>query len=291
MKRLLVTGVNGFLGQHLCIFLKSAGYEVIATGRGESMLLCSEEVQYVATELTNNEEVKSLVKKYKPDVIIHNAALSKPDECNANKDLCIKSNVESTRFLLREGAEHFIYISTDFIFGEDGPHSEDAQPAPLNFYGESKLAAEQLVKESGLKNIIVRPAFIYGKIWTGIKPTFLHWIKNSIEQQKIINVVSDQLRTPTLVTDICKGIEKIIVKEATGSMHLAGKDVISPYDMAMKTAKVLQLDASFINKVNSETFPEPVKRARRSGLKIDKATRELQYEPVSFEEGVKLTFQ
>jgi dTDP-4-dehydrorhamnose reductase len=103
-------------------------------------------------------------------------------------------------------------------------------------------------------------------------------------------VVSDQLRTPTYVGDICKGIQTIIDKEAAGAYHFAGKDVVSPYEMALATAKVVGLDAAMIEKVTADTFPEPVIRAKRSGLKIEKAQRELGYEPVSFEEGVRLTF-
>jgi dTDP-4-dehydrorhamnose reductase len=123
-----------------------------------------------------------------------------------------------------------------------------------------------------------------------LRPSFLHWVKNSLEQNKQIKVVSDQLRTPTYVYDICKGIESIITEQKTGVYHLAGKDILSPYQMAVTTANVLGLDSGLIVNVTSETFPEPVTRAKRSGLKIDKAREELEYEPVSFEQGVGYTF-
>lgn len=291
MKKILLTGANGFLGQHLTLYLFNAGYKVVATGRGPSKLPVNLGVEYADIELTDKESVRSLVRRYEPDVIIHNAALSKPDECENNKDYCLQTNVETTKYLLQGSVEHFIYISTDFVFGENGPHAEDAETGPLNFYGESKLMAENLVKESNKKSTIVRPVFIYGRAWEGMRPSFLHWVKNSILQQKTIRVVSDQLRTPTFVDDICKGVEIIIKKEATGVYNLAGKDVLSPYEMAITTANVLQLDPSFIEKVTAESFPEPVKRAKRSGLKIEKAISELDYNPVSFEEGVRLTFK
>ncbi len=98
------------------------------------------------------------------------------------------------------------------------------------------------------------------------------------------------MRTPTYVNDICTGIECIIKQRNTGIYHLAGKDVLSPYEMAITTAEVLGLDGALIESVTSETFPEPVLRAKRSGLKIDKAQRELGYEPVSFAEGVEYSF-
>lgn len=147
-----------------------------------------------------------------------------------------------------------------------------------------------MVIESGKKFTIVRPVFIYGAAEAGMRPSFLHWVKANLEQQKQIKIVGDQKRTPTYAEDICKGIATIIDKEATGVFNLAGKDILSPYEMAIKTAKVLQLDLSLIEEVTAETFPEPVRRAKRSGLKIEKAQRELGYSPVSFEEGVRLTF-
>lgn len=290
MKKILITGANGFLGQHLTFLLSKDAYSVVATGRGHCRISLKNEIIYTATDLTDKEAIKSLLFKFKPEVIIHNAALSKPDECDTNRDICLKVNVEATKHLLQSTAEHFIYISTDFIFGENGPHEENAEPGPLNFYGQSKLLAEQLVKESGKKTTIVRPVFIYGKVWEGMRRGFLQWVKNNLEQGKSIKVVSDQLRTPTYVTDICKGIEKIISKQATGVYHLAGKDILSPYEMAVKTAQALHLNESLIEKVTAETFPEPVKRAKRSGLLITKAQRDLDYEPVSLNEGIRLTF-
>jgi dTDP-4-dehydrorhamnose reductase len=241
-------------------------------------------------ELTDKAAVEQMLLKHSFDVIIHNAALSKPDECENNKNECLNINVESTRYLLQAAGVHFIYISTDFIFGENGPHAEDAETGPLNFYGESKLRAERLVIETSDRYTIVRPVFIYGHAGEGMRPTFLHWVKTSLEQQKQIKVVSDQIRTPTFAEDICKGISTIIATEVTGVFNLAGKDILSPYDMAVKTAEILQLDSSLIHEVTAETFAEPVRRAKRSGLKIEKAQRQLNYSPVNFEEGVRLTF-
>jgi len=291
MKRILITGANGFLGQHLCIFLEQAGYDIIATGRGESRLPLAKQIKYVSAELSTKDEVEKLLAECNPNIIIHNAALSKPDECELNREFCLKCNVESTKLLLQAAADHFIYVSTDFVFGEHGPHSEDAKPDPLNFYGETKLMSEEIVRKSGKKATIVRPVFIYGRTWTGMRPTFLHWVKNNLSEGKPIKVVSDQLRTPTYVTDICKGVQRIIEREATGTYNLAGKDFLSPYEMAIKTAGALKLEASLIENVTSETFPEPVRRAKKSGLQIQKAIRELDYDPVSFEEGIRLTFE
>ncbi len=290
----MVTGANGFLGQHLCLALQSAGYSLVATSRGASRIP-SKNLSYLPLELTDRSAVSHVLQEQNPEVIIHTAALSKPDACEANRALCLQQNVTTTQNLLeacglQKKQPRFLYISTDFIFGENGPHREEDIPAPLNFYGESKLKAEQLVTKYAGNSTIIRPVFIYGKIWEGLRPSFPHWVKTSLEQGKKIKVVSDQRRTPTFVSDICKGILTILKQNRNGVYHLAGKDLISPYEMAVTTARILKLDAALIENVTSEIFTEPVVRAKRSGLIIEKARKELEYDPVSFETGIEHTF-
>ena len=292
--RIIITGSNGFLGQHLVNFLSQRQFEVFALSRGPNQNSITQGLKYYSLDLTNNDDaVKEAIEAIKPHVIIHNAAMSKPDTCHNFRDECLLHNVTATQYLLDASLiikPYFLYVSTDFIFGENGPHSEDTVPQPLNFYGESKLKAEQLVKESSLDYGIMRPVFIYGPCYENMRPTFLHWVKTNLEQGKEIKVVSDQIRTPTFVNDICKGIETMIIKRFIGAIHLAGKDIISPYEMALSVAKELKLNSKLIIPVTSDTFPEPVIRAKRSGLIIDKAKRYLNYHPTSFDEGIKQSF-
>ncbi len=292
--RIIITGSNGFLGQHLVNFLSQRQFEVFALSRGPNQNSITQGLKYYSLDLTNNDDaVKEAIEAIKPHVIIHNAAMSKPDTCHNFRDECLLHNVTATQYLLDASQiikPYFLYVSTDFIFGENGPHSEDTVPQPLNFYGESKLKAEQLVKESSLDYGIMRPVFIYGPCYENMRPTFLHWVKTNLEQGKEIKVVSDQIRTPTFVNDICKGIETMIIKRFIGAIHLAGKDIISPYEMALSVAKELKLNSKLIIPVTSDTFPEPVIRAKRSGLIIDKAKTYLNYHPTSFDEGIKQSF-
>ena len=289
----IITGSNGYLGQFLCNYLSETGIRVSALSRGENKNPKINSHHYFGVDLTIEKDVLRLVSSIQPEIIIHNAAMSKPDVCAANKSDCLLQNVTATKYLLEAASKnntHFIYVSTDFVFGENGPHSEETIPNPLNFYGETKLMAEELVKSSGVYYTIMRPVFIYGPCYEGMRPTFLHWVKKSLENNKAIKVVDDQKRTPTYVIDICKGVHAMMAKQVTGSFHLAGKDVISPYEMALQVAYVLGLNASLIEPVNSDSFPEPVKRAKQSGLTSERAIIELGYTPIGFEEGVKLTF-
>jgi dTDP-4-dehydrorhamnose reductase len=291
--KILVTGANGFLAQHLCKFFVNKGFEVHGTYRNKSVLQVNTPIHYHLLELTDVSLVETLLYAVKPEIIIHAAAMSKPDECNNDQDACIKNNVEVTKYLVDASKllnAHFIYLSTDFIFGENGPHSENDFPDPLNFYGTSKLLAEKLIKSSSTQYAIVRPVFIYGPTWNGMRSSFVQWVAEKLKTGTKIKIVNDQFRTPTYVEDICKGIEQIIVCQKTGAYHLAGSEIYTPYQMAIKVAKLLGLDESLIEAVNSASFPEPVIRAEKSGLKIDKAIKELNYKPLSFEEGIRKSF-
>ena len=290
--KVFITGANGFLGQHLSIYMHNNKYEVYAVSRGENKIPDAK-ISYFNLELTNKELVIAMITTIRPDVIIHTAAMSKPDECHLNRETCLLNNVTVTEYLLEDAKQvsaRFIYISTDFVFGEGGPHSELSVPDPLNFYGESKLMAENLVKNSGLHQNIVRPVFIYGALWEGLRPSFIHWVKKKLESKQSIKVVIDQHRTPTFVLDICKGIDLLIQNNTHESFHFAGSEMISPYDMAITVARIAKLDRSLIEPVTADLFPEMVRRAKKSGLLIDKAINLLGYQPHKFEDGVKLSF-
>ena len=284
--KVFITGANGFLGQHLSIYMHNNKYEVYAVSRGENKIPDAK-ISYFNLELTNKELVIAMITTIRPDVIIHTAAMSKPDECHLNRETCLLNNVTVTEYLLeaaKQVSARFIYISTDFVFGEGGPHSELSVPDPLNFYGESKLMAENLVKNSGLHQNIVRP------VWEGLRPSFIHWVKKKLESKQSIKVVIDQHRTPTFVLDICKGIDLLIQNNTHESFHFAGSEMISPYDMAITVARIAKLDRSLIEPVTADLFPEMVRRAKKSGLLIDKAINLLGYQPHKFEDGVKLSF-
>ena len=291
--KMMITGSNGFLGQHLTHFLAAKNHQIMALSKGEQRIPVGN-FSYCSVDLTHEHSLAAAFRSFVPELVIHCAAMSKPDECHQNQAECLLHNVTATENLLTHSSKvgaRFLYVSTDFIFGENGPHSEDTLPDPLNFYGKSKLMAEDRVRAAGLDYHIVRPVFIYGKTWLGMRPSFIQWVSQNLEAGKSIKVVTDQLRTPSYVLDLCKGIELVFNGPVGTEYHLAGKDQLSPYEMALIVARVRNLDAGLITPVNADNFPEIVTRAKHSGLKIDKAVEELGYSPVDFETGVLLSFE
>jgi dTDP-4-dehydrorhamnose reductase len=291
--KVLITGSNGLLGQHLVpLFAQDKQYEVIAACRGVNRLPGQEGYTYESVNLRNAVSAQQLLEKHRPDVIIHAAAMTQVDECERNKDACWDTNVAATRYLVQAAEKYnayFLFLSTDFIFdGLEGPYREDAPANPLSYYGASKVAAERLVKNSKLSWAIVRTVLVYGTAVDMQRSNIITWVKNNLQQGKKIKVVDDQWRTPTLVQDLAEGCKLVADKRSTGVYHISGREMLSPYEMAVQTAHFFKLDARLIEKVNAKTFVQPAKRPAKTGFVIDKAVQELGYQPHSFAEGLEI---
>lgn len=286
---LLVTGIHGLLGQHLFGILDRWVGRVVITGKGSNRLP-EKGFQYEELDLTDGERIRTLFHKHQPAAVIHSAAMAQPDACELNRDEAMSVNVTATMDLLEAAALHrafFVYMSSDFVFsGAEGPYAEDDAPAPVNFYGHTKWMGEELVRQSICPSAIIRTGLVYGNVIVGTRPNVISWVRDSLENNRPIKVVSDQLRTPTYAADLASALLLIAKERAAGTWHIAGKDRLSPWEMALKVADHLKLDATLITKVDASIFSQPAKRPLRTPLLIDKAIRELQYQPVSFEEGV-----
>src|SRR5687768_11452213 len=290
--KILVTGSNGLLGQKLTDLLQELpGIQLIATARGQSAVPITQG-QYFTMDITNPTEVENVLTLTRPDVIIHTAAMTQVDQCEAQREACWRVNVTAVENLVKTANKinaHFVHVSTDFIFdGSHGPLDENAIPSPVNYYGESKLAAEKSVMTNAQSWCIVRTVLVYGITADLSRSNIVIWVKNSLTEGKSIQVVNDQWRTPTLAEDLARGCYLAAKKRARGIYNISGKDFMSPYDIAIRTAEYFKLDKSLIRATDSTKFVQPAKRPLKTGFIIDKARKELGYEPHSFEEGLQL---
>ena len=290
----LITGANGFLGYYLCRRLLDAGITVMATGKGECRLPFNDPLfSYHSMDFTDPYAVDAVFETTKPHVVVHAGAIGSPDKCEQDQHQAYVTNVEGTITLLLNAAEHksfFVFISTDFVFdGASGPYKETDIPNPVNYYGRTKMEAEDAVKEYEYDWAIVRTVLVYGKPGTG-RENLLTLVHRSLSQQKEIQIFDDQFRTPTYVEDIAKGIVTIIQKRATGIWHISGNEMLTPYQMAILTAQYLGLDESLVKKIYEGYLPEAAKRPPRTGFIIEKAFTHLGYQPITFQEGLQKTF-
>ncbi len=291
--KILITGSNGLLGQKLVhLITASTDYELIATARGENRLPENNTYRFVSMDITNPTAVDTVINTEKPDVIINTAAMTNVDQCETEREACWKLNVESVKYLIKASkasGSFLVHLSTDFIFdGKDGPYKEDADPNPVSYYGETKLAAEKLLEESDIEWAIVRTVLVYGIAHDMSRSNIILWVKKSLEESKDINVVDDQWRTPTLAEDLAKGCLLIAEKKAQGVFNISGKDLLTPYQMAIQTADFFELNKSHINKTDSTKFKQTAKRPPKTGFILDKAVEELGYKPHTFTEGIAI---
>lgn len=292
---ILITGANGFLGHYLVAQLLQKGVAVIATGLGACRLPFNGQqgFTYMPMDFTDALQVQTVFEKYKPTVVVHAGAMCKPDDCELQQQLAYKTNVEGTKILLRNAKLYkssFVYVSTDFIFdGKKGMYVEDDAPNPVNYYGKTKLDAEEAVKQYNGAWAIARTVLVYGKPLAG-RSNILTVVKEKLEKGEGYKVVSDQVRTPTYVEDLATGIVLMIEKKATGIFHLSGAETLTPFDMACNAADYLQLDKSLLTNVTSATFSQPAQRPLKTGFIIAKAKKELGFSPISFDEGLRKTF-
>jgi dTDP-4-dehydrorhamnose reductase len=292
--KILITGANGLLGQKLVEQLVQQGnFEVIATGRGPSRLSGSG-FTYQTLDIENEQEVEATMADLRPEVIIHGAAMTHVDECEKHQEACYRANVLATKYLIAAAEKiqsHFIFVSTDFIFsGLDGqnPYTEDAVADPVNYYGQTKLDGEELLKNSNLKWAIARTVLVYGLANDLSRSNIILWVKSSLETGKQIQVVDDQVRTPTLAEDLAAGCILMAEQGATGIFNISGSELLTPYDMAIETADYFGLNKELIVRTDSTKFTQPARRPMKTGFVIEKAKNQLGYRPKTFREGISI---
>lgn len=290
--RVLITGANGLLGQKLVnLYADNDTVELIATAKGPDRNPEGTHT-YIEMDITNKDEVLRVIQSSSPDVIINTAAMTQVDDCELNPEACRLLNVTAVKYLVDAAKvtnSHFIHLSTDFVFdGLAGPYTEEDEPNPLSIYAESKLESEKIVKDSGLNYAIARTMLVYGIVPDMSRSNIILWVKKSLEEGKEIKVVNDQWRTPTLAEDLAKGCALIAEKRATGIFNISGKDLLTPYEMAVATADFFSLDKSLMEEVDGSIFTQPAKRPAKTGFILEKARRELGYDPVSFTEGIEI---
>lgn len=289
-KTLLVTGAHGLVGQYIFKLSEKWNGRIIFTGRGPSRLPAGDYV-YEEMDITDKQSIHDVFARYSPDVVIHAAAMAQADECEVQQEKAILYNVTATSYLLAAAAvfqSFFLFLSTDFIFsGNNGPYDENAIPEPVNFYGQTKLMAEEQVKEYPFGSAIIRTVLIYGNVISGTRSNIISWARSALEKAIPFKVVSDQIRATTYAADLVNALFIIAEKKSAGIWNIAGKNNLSPYDIVQHVAAYLKLDASIAEKVNASTFTQVAQRPLETAFIIEKARRELNYEPHHFEDAMQ----
>ena len=285
MKKIMITGANGLLGQALQRKLRSH-YRLLVTARGENVLPTDENTAFQQLDIAEWRSCKEIVTAFNPDVIINAAAYTNVDGCEKEREECWHANVKGVENLARAARRNMaqlVHISTDYIFdGKSGPYAENDTPNTLGYYGKAKLASENVVRMTGIPYAIIRTNVVYGA-GKGVKNNFFLWAYRNLKAGKQINIVTDQYNNPTFVDDLAEGIRLLIAQSKYGVFHIAGEPYESRFDFTCKIAEVFGFSRDLIRPVTTDQLVQAAPRPMRGGLKIDKAKSELGYSPTLYE--------
>jgi len=284
--KLLITGASGLYGSKLAQMALSKNYEVYSS----DIQSLSVYGNFVKLDISGKAQVDEAFKTIKPDVVVHAATLTDVDKCELNKELAWKVNVEGTKNIVeaaKNTGSFLIYISTDYVFGgETGCYKETDTPNPINYYGVTKLKAEEIVKTQK-EYFIARPSVMYGSTPAAGKINFALWLIETLRKNERVKIITDQWNTPTLNTNLAEMTLEVTERKLTGIYHLCGATRISRFEFAEQIADVFNLDKGLIDKVLSSQFTLPAKRPMDSSLDTSKAQKTLQHKPLEMNEALK----
>ena len=247
--QLIVLGINGLVGSRLKELLME-DFDLIGMDRVGGV------------DITKPETLTSIREHKDASFVLHLAAKTDVDGCELDRDQgeegdAWRINVfgsENVAEICRETGKKLIYISTDFVF--DGPekdYTENSIPHPINWYGQTKYAGEQVVLNSS-QNIVLRIAYPYRAKCGGPKKDFVHTLYHRLQRNESLTVLTDHIFTPTFIDDIAKSIETLIAKNASGIYHGVGGASLSPFEAAQVLARQFGFDERLITGVKTAGY-------------------------------------
>ena len=250
---ILVTGINGQLGYDVIKELKNRNVDCLGAGRKDF-------------DITDEKQTKSFIKNLSPEAVIHCAAYTAVDKAEDEPELCQKVNALGTKFIAEACKDinaKMIYISTDYVFPGLGQqaYETDDKTGPLGVYGKTKLEGENYVKSILEKYFIVRISWVFGKNGNNFIKTMLRIGKEREE----VNVVSDQIGSPTYTEDLAKLLCDMVVTDKYGIYHATNEGFCSWADLAEEAFKIAGYYTS-VNRIKTEEYPAKAQRPLNSRL-------------------------
>ncbi|ANU27554.1 dTDP-4-dehydrorhamnose reductase [Planococcus versutus] len=255
--KILVTGYNGQLG-----------YDVVQEGLKQGLTMVG--IDREDLDLTINTDVETFVREMHPDAIIHCAAYTAVDKSEEDRESCWNVNVSGTEYLAAIAKEidaKFIYISTDYVYDGEGqtPFVETDTPNPQGYYGVTKYEGEKKVRELIEKHFIIRTSWVFGMNGQNFIKTML----KLAETRNELNVVGDQIGSPTYTYDLAVLLIDMIQSEKYGLYHASNEGFCSWSDLATESFKQAGKEIK-VNAINTEEYPTPAVRPKNSRMSKQK---------------------
>ena len=268
--RIVVTGVNGLLGQRI---VGRVPREVEIFGCDLQNTAMGGRTAYRRADIAMYGEISGILRKVHPDWVINTAAITDVDRCETDRELAWRVNVIGVENVVRACEEvnaGVIQLSTDYVFdGENGPYTEEDTPNPIGYYGLTKRASEERVQSSSVRGLVIRTMVLYGYA-PGVRLNFVMWLLEKLSSGERVRIVTDQWGNPTFADDLATLLFRCASESLTGVFHAAGSEFISRYDMALRAAQVFGYDPDLIRPICTDELGQRARRPLRSGLRIDK---------------------
>jgi len=273
MKKILVTGAQGMLGSELVLALRGTA-EVVGVDVGDF-------------DITDADETRSAISGISPDVVVNCAAYTDVDRAETERDLAFAVNAAGAGNVARGAAAagaRVLHISTDYVF--DGtkrePYLEGDEPAPINVYGESKLAGEREVTKEAATHLIVRTSWLYGHAGGN----FVETILSLAEREDTLRVVVDQVGAPTYARDLAVVLKELVSSGITGVVNATNSESCSWFGFARAILEAAGKSGVIVLPVGTATFPRPARRPTNSLLDLRRLASTLGWEPRPWREAL-----
>ncbi len=272
--RVLLTGAAGLLGSALLPVLATR-HDVLATCRDKPIATLLGSSKESKLDLTDGEALADLCRQQPFDLVINCAGATDVDRCESDHDYATQGNRDIVAKLLEVQQTHafrLIHISTDYLFdGKSGPATESETPNPINLYGESKLAGEELIRAADSDTSIIRVCALYSlDLQAGAN--FYRSVANALRTGKSFPAAADLYTNPTEVNDLARCLAELIGRgDLPPLLHLAAPEFLSRYDFALQIARREGLDETLIRQVNSDQLDFAAPRPKLAGLNFELA--------------------
>ncbi len=278
MKKILVTGANGQLGQ--CIRKLAPDFE----DRFEFIFADSE-----VLDISDADSVSDYFYDCQPHFCINAAAYTAVDLAETESDKAFAVNAKGVENLAEACAEYkavLLHVSTDYVFNGDTriSYSEDSFTDPQGVYGASKLAGEELALAANPKTVVIRTSWLYSEF----NKNFVKTMLNLFAEKPELGIVDDQFGQPTNANDLAEAILKIIETEPKmfGVFHFSNYPETTWFHFARKIAELTKSPVR-LNPITTDQFPTPAKRPARSTMELDKIERTYGIEPKHWENSLR----
>jgi dTDP-4-dehydrorhamnose reductase len=257
--RIFITGAGGQLAKSISsIYLK------------EDLYLASRD----KLDISDKDQASKLISEFKPDIIFHFASLTRGDECAKNPDMAFKINVKGTENIVRICKKNnipLLFVSTNEVFDgrKKSAYTEKDKPNPITVAGKTKLEAENIIKENLKKYFIIRTSWLYSE-WSA---NFLHAVLDKARKDKQIELVEDEISSPTYSTDLAKAIKKLIKTRKYGTYHLSNIGSVSRLEFANKAFEICGIKDIKIIPITLDKFKRLSKPPLFTPLNSDKAKK------------------